>query len=69
MNATDIDSEDFGNVSYAIFPESDLFYVTKLDNGRGVVTVNGGLDRETLDQHTITILARDGGKLYCTVRT
>lgn len=61
MNASDIDSGDFGNVSYEVFPASSLFSVTKLASGEGAVSVNGLLDRETLDEYSITILARDGG--------
>ena len=65
MNASDIDSEEFGNVSYQVFPANDLFSVSKLERGEGVVSVNGMLDRETLDQYSITILARDGGTCMC----
>ncbi len=61
MNATDIDSEAFSNVSYEVFPESMLFSVTTLESGEGEVRVEGLLDREALDRYTITILARDGG--------
>lgn len=46
-----------------MFPASNLFSVTKLATGEGEVTVNGILDRETLDAYSITILARDGGKI------
>lgn len=61
VNATDADSEAFGNVSYEVFPESSLFSVTKLDSGEGEVRVEGLIDRETIDRYMITILARDGG--------
>ena len=62
VNATDIDSGAFGNVSYEVFPESSLFSVRKLYSGEGEITVEGVLDREAVDQYTITLLARDGGK-------
>lgn len=63
MNATDRDSGSFGNVAFEVFPASDLFAVTNLYTGVGEIFVNGILDREALDQYTITILARDGGKV------
>lgn len=44
-----------------MFPENDLFVVMKLESGEGEVRVQGMLDRETMDEYTITILARDGG--------
>ena len=62
VNATDIDSGSFGNVTYQVFPESDLFSVSTLESGEGEVRVEGVLNREALDQHLITIIARDGGK-------
>lgn len=62
VNATDIDSAEFGNVSYVIFPENPFFSVTKLDSGEGEVRAEGELDRELEDSYTITILARDGGQ-------
>ena len=61
MNASDIDSGEFGNVSYEVFPANDLFSVIKLENGDGEVRVEGVLDRETTEEYNITIIARDGG--------
>lgn len=61
VNASDIDSGEFGDVSYEVFPANSLFSVYKLAGGEGAVSVNGVLDRETLDTYSITILARDGG--------
>ncbi len=49
-------------MSYEVFPANDLFSVTKLEYSEGAVTVDGVLDREMVDEYTITILARDGGK-------
>ena len=54
----------FGNVSYDVFPENPLFSVITVEGGEGEMYVVGELDREMVDEHTITILARDGGK-YC----
>ena len=65
MNAIDVDSGEFGNVSYEVFPINDLFSVTKLENGDGEVRVEGVLDRETTEEYRITIIARDGGDLLC----
>ncbi len=64
VNATDIDSEEFGNVSYEVFPESSLFSVSRLYSGEGEIRVEGLLDRETVNQYTITLLARDGGTVH-----
>lgn len=61
VNATDVDSEEFGIVFYEVFPANPLFSVVTLATGEGEVRVVGELDRETMDQHIITILARDGG--------
>ena len=61
VNAIDIDSGEFGYVSYEVFPANDLFSVTKLENGDGEVRVEGVLDRETTEEYNITIIARDGG--------
>lgn len=60
-----MDSTEFGSVSYAVFPENDLFTVSKLATGEGEVRVQGVLDRETVDEYSITILARDGGAAEC----
>jgi hypothetical protein len=46
-----------------VFPASDLFSVYKLATGEGEISVNGIIDRETQDDYSITILARDGGML------
>lgn len=55
---------NFGNVSYEVFPANELFSVTKLESGEGEVRVEGTLDREILDEYSITIIARDGGNLH-----
>ena len=47
-----------------MFPANELFSVTKLESGEGEVRVEGILDREALDEYTITIIARDGGNLH-----
>lgn len=46
-----------------MFPENTLFTVMKLEGGEGEVRVEGILDREMVPEHTITILARDGGNI------
>ena len=56
-----MDSGEFGNVSYEVFPANDLFSVIKLETGYGEVRVEGVLDRETTEEYNITIIARDGG--------
>lgn len=69
MNASDIDSGLFGNVSYDVFPDNPLFSVVTAEGGEGEVFVVGELDREMVAEHTITILARDGGTYYCGCRS
>lgn len=59
MYASDVDSGEFGSISYEILAVNDLFAI---DSGGGVIRVVGMLDRETSDQYGVTVLARDGGK-------
>lgn len=57
--AMDDDSDVLGRIQYDIFPANPLFAV---HNSSGWVSVVGDVDRETQTSHSITILARDGGK-------
>ncbi len=65
--ATDSDSSALGSISFAIFPENPLFSITTYNNGddryEGILSVEGELDRESVDEYTLTLLARDGGIL------
>ena len=63
VNSSDIDSGDFGEVTYEVFPQNSLFTITTLPDGSGEVRVLGMLDRETTSEQTITLIVRDGGML------
>lgn len=69
LEADDIDSGEFGNVTYSIAGSSPFW----IDPINGDLYVTGYLDRETTDSYTLMIIASDGGKLkhskYCITNT
>ena len=64
VGAPDADSGELGRVTYEIFL-GDAGGVFAIGNETGQVWVLGPLDKETVDQYTLTILAEDGGEDGC----
>ena len=60
VNATDIDSGDLGDVTYEII-SGNVGGAFAIGNETGQVWVVGEVDKEVVDQYTLTILAEDGG--------
>ena len=65
VGASDADSGELGRVTYEIFL-GDAGGVFAIGNETGEVWVVGPLDKETVDQYTLTILAEDGGETVVT---
>ena len=65
VGASDADSGELGRVTYEIFL-GDAGGVFAIGNEIGEVWVVGTLDKETVDQYTLTILAEDGGEMIVT---
>uniref|UniRef100_A0A673ZS26 FAT atypical cadherin 2 n=1 Tax=Salmo trutta TaxID=8032 RepID=A0A673ZS26_SALTR len=59
VHATDLDSEDNGNILYSMLTLTDLFKINELT---GEVKVSDRLDREALPTHNLKIEARDQSK-------
>ncbi|XP_042182005.1 protocadherin Fat 2 [Oncorhynchus tshawytscha] len=56
VHATDLDSEDNGNILYSMLTLTDLFKINELT---GEVKVSDRLDREAFPRHNLKIEARD----------
>ncbi|XP_044594516.1 fat-like cadherin-related tumor suppressor homolog isoform X4 [Cotesia glomerata] len=59
--ASDLDSNENGKIFYYI-ERGDRYKHFNIDHNTGIVTVNGGLDRETIPHYALEIHARDNGK-------
>uniref|UniRef100_A0A8C7MGC9 FAT atypical cadherin 2 n=1 Tax=Oncorhynchus kisutch TaxID=8019 RepID=A0A8C7MGC9_ONCKI len=59
VHATDLDSEDNGNILYSMLTLTDLFKINELT---GEVKVSDRLDREAFPRHNLKIEARDQSK-------
>ncbi|XP_060559817.1 cadherin-23-like isoform X2 [Ruditapes philippinarum] len=60
LTATDADKGKFGNISYHIRGNNQIF---KIDENSGRITLDGALDREKVDNYFLTAEAKDGGGL------
>ncbi|XP_006641450.3 neural-cadherin [Lepisosteus oculatus] len=60
LTATDSDSGQNGDITYSILPESDPHGYFSIDQAGQVIVVNP-LDRETVAQHYLVLLATDQG--------
>ncbi|XP_069123032.1 cadherin-23-like isoform X3 [Argopecten irradians] len=58
ITATDLDSGIAGNVTYSLRGGNGRF---DINERTGVVTVDGLLDRETVEEYYLTVEAKDGG--------
>ncbi|KAL4241078.1 long-chain fatty acid transporter fat1 [Mactra antiquata] len=60
--ATDSDLNENGNISYQLgFGNVSLFtIITKVD-GKGLIQAVGNIDREMIEQHLLTVCAKDSG--------
>nr|XP_029505015.1 protocadherin Fat 2-like [Oncorhynchus nerka] len=59
VHATDLDSEDNGNILYSMLTLTDLFKINEIT---GEVKVSDRLDREAFPRHNLKIEARDQSK-------
>lgn len=60
MTATDLDSNENGQVSYAIV-KGDNYNQFAVDPDTGYISVADELDRETVSNYVLEVLAKDNG--------